>query len=168
MEERRDCGRRWKRVEEIVEGATKLWLSERLHNLSPPDGLSRVLMRTHPYQLLLLKSIGVRARVLRSAILRRDNKSQKYQVVFFHWYLSVSRKVKISEKVRVSRLVPPKISERQTGTPQKVQESVHLHFFLLHFHCIIVTIAKKRDSQTRLTPPRFSFAKRERGVASLL
>ena len=70
-------------MEEIVEGATKLWFSERLHNLSPPDGLSRVLMRTHPYQLLLLKSIGVRARVLRSAILRRGNKSQKYQVVFF-------------------------------------------------------------------------------------
>ena len=46
MEERRDCGRRWKRVEEIVEGATKLWFSERLHNLSPPDGLSRVLMIT--------------------------------------------------------------------------------------------------------------------------
>ena len=83
MEERRDCGRRWKRVEEIVEGATKLWFSERLHNLSPPDGLSRVLMRTHPYQLLLLKSIGVRARVLRSAILRRGNKSQKKPGGFF-------------------------------------------------------------------------------------
>ena len=33
-------------MEEIVEGATKLWFSERLHNLSPPDGLSRVLMIT--------------------------------------------------------------------------------------------------------------------------